>query len=140
MENRLDILIVEDSVNDAHMIARILRRERADLKVRLLADGQEALDYLLDERSALPRVVLLDLKLPRRNGLEVLGLLRQQAHLNSIPIVMFSSSTQERDLRTAYRLGVNSYLVKPQAYQDLQTMIRQFSAYWLTQNKLPKHD
>lgn len=140
MNNRLDLLIVEDSANDAHMISRILRRESAEIDFGILSDGQQALDYLLDEGNLPPKAVLLDMKLPLVNGFEVLEQVRQRERLNATPIVMFSSSTLNHDLQTAYFLGANSYLIKPQTYQDLQTMIRQFSEYWLSLNKQPKHD
>lgn len=140
MKNHLDLLIVEDSANDAHLISRILQKENPQLSFLLLADGQEALDYLLDKQSDQPSVLLLDLKLPRLTGLEVLERIRSTDRFRSLPVVMFSSSVSDQDLQKAYALGANSYLTKPLAYEDLKTLIRQFSEYWLTLNKQPKYD
>src|SRR5205085_9985879 len=111
--------------------------------IQRVADGDEAVTYLLgqgryaDRRAhPLPGLVLLDLKLPRRSGLEVLGWIRQQAGLRRLSVVVFTSSTETSDIDRAYDLGANSYLVKPVDSESLSDVVRSLCGYWLTLNKM----
>lgn len=131
----LDILLVEDSPNDAHMIQRIVRKEELAHHIHWLKDGEEALDYFADKSNPRPRLVLLDIKLPKYTGLEVVERLRKDDDLWSIPVVMFSTSDQPSDIHSAYRSGANSFLIKPDSYLDLKSVIRQISEYWLQTNR-----
>lgn len=136
----IDLLIVEDSPTDAHMIERVLTKEKLTDRFHWVKDGEEALIYLLNLESPNPAVVLLDIKLPKVTGLEVLKRIRMEPRLNHLPVVMFSSSYQPSDIEAAYKLGANSYLTKPDGYSEIQEVIRLFSNYWLKYNKVQKND
>lgn len=131
----IDLLIVEDSTHDIHMIERVLRSEKLTDKYLCLKDGEVAYSYLANPNSPIPSVVLLDIKLPKVSGLELLKKVRQIEHLQTLPIVMYSSSTQLQDISASYQNGANSYLAKPSGYQDLKKMLRLFTTYWLRMNK-----
>lgn len=139
----VEILLVEDSEADAELTLRALRK--AGLADRLLwvKDGQEALDYLYSEgafenRSPRgPELVLLDLKLPRLNGIDVLRRIKEDARRKSIPVVMLTSSSEERDIVQSYSFGVNSYLVKPVDFKALGEQVVDAGRYWLQLNRLP---
>ena len=131
----IDILLVEDSANDAHMIQRILKKEEITHSIHWLQDGEEAMLYFDDVDNPRPRLVLLDIKLPKYSGLEVVEHLRKNDDLWSVPVVMFSTSDQPSDIHSAYRSGANSFLIKPDSYPDLKRVIRQISEYWLQTNQ-----
>ena len=121
----VDILLVEDSDADAELTLRVLRKARLANRVVWVKDGQEALDFLYGEGEYVsrpptrPRLVLLDLKLPRLNGIDVLRRLKGDERQKSIPVVMLTSSNEERDIVESYSLGVNSYLIKPVEFDKL---------------------
>ena len=121
------ILLVEDNPDDAELTLRALRRARLAHTVHVARDGVEALDFLFDEegtdRPALPRVVLLDLKLPRIDGLEVLARIRGNERTKKLPVVVITSSREEPDVQKAYGLGVNSYVVKPVEFEKFVAAI-----------------
>lgn len=138
-----DILIVEDNPNDAELVARVLRKS-ASPNVTFVRNGAEALDFLFAEgeyehRSIndAPCVILLDLKLPKVDGIEVLRRIKGDKRTRTIPVVILTSSTEERDLQAAYDLGANSYVTKPIEFQDLADVVAEVGHYWLTANRLP---
>ncbi|HEU4326317.1 MAG TPA: response regulator [Roseiflexaceae bacterium] len=137
------VLLVEDNQNDVLLLQRAMRRAQWTNPVQVVEHGDAAIAYLAGDapydnraRYPLPGLVLLDLKLPRRSGLEVLAWLRAQPALRCLPVVVLTSSKEHRDVSQAYQLGVNSYLVKPGAPQDLQALITLVSSYW-NANELP---
>src|SRR5919204_5647010 len=107
----LEILLVEDSAEDAEMTLRALRKNNLANRVHWVKDGAEALEYLFNSQT--PKLVMLDLKMPKVDGIEVLRQLKAQPETRAIPVVVMTSSNEERDVVEAYRLGVNSYIVKP---------------------------
>lgn len=138
------LLLVEDNAQDEILILRALRKARADGPVDVARDGQQALDYLFAEGAfraragaAAPAVVLLDIGLPRLSGLEVLERLRADARTRLQPVVMLSSSDDERDRLGSYRRGANSFVRKPLDFARLSETVGQLSAYWLGLNEAP---
>lgn len=143
--NRHTVLLVEDDSNDVLLIRRALRQANLDyLDIQLVTDGDAAIQYLSQaapytdiEQYPSPSLVLLDLKLPRRSGLEVLAWLRQQPYLKRLQVVILTASCENPDIEQAYDLGANSYLVKPIHFQDLVDMMTTLHLYWLTLNERP---
>jgi CheY-like chemotaxis protein len=137
------VLLVEDSENDAELALAAFEESHLANEVVVVKDGQEALDYLqmrgtwADRPSGNPAVVLLDLKLPRINGLEVLERVKKDAELRTIPIVMLTSSNQESDLARSYGLGVNAYVVKPVGFPEFMTALKELSLFWAVINQPP---
>ena len=140
-----DILLVEDDPNDAELVRRALRRGGAVASVAHVQDGVEALDYLRGQgayRARIgrpqPRLVLLDLKLPKLTGLEVLVEIRATPALRSQVVVMLTSSREERDLLDAYENGINSYVVKAVNFEVLMDSLARVAQYWMRVNQLPQ--
>jgi two-component system response regulator len=138
------ILLVEDNDDDAELTLRALRRNKVANEVVRLADGVEALEYLSANgrfegrnRYEVPDLVLLDIKLPRVNGLEVLRSMRSDGANGGIPVVVLSSSVEQRDLEEAYALGANSYVQKPVDFDRFVDAVGQIGSYWLTLNETP---
>jgi len=136
-----DIVIVEDNYNDLEMITDALHELKINRKVCILRDGVEATKHFFNSAgclnfniSALPKLVLLDLKLPKINGLEVLKTLKMNEGTKSIPVVIFTSSNEERDRVDSYNLGANSYLVKPLDADEYFAYIRDIIKYWVGMN------
>jgi CheY-like chemotaxis protein len=143
----LTILLVEDNSTDVMLIQRAFEKAKLANPVHVVSDGDAAVDYLAGSgkyadraQFPLPILLLLDLKLPRRSGLEVLQWLRGQETLKRIPVVMLTSSQQERDVNAAYDQGVNSYLVKPVEFDGLLEMLKTVNLYWLMLNEKPRFD
>jgi CheY-like chemotaxis protein len=143
-ENGKVILHVEDDPNDVLLIARAFRKAEAPAQIQVVNDGDQAVDYLnannayaQREQFPLPSLVLLDLKLPRKSGIEVLQWIRSQTGLRRIPVVMLTSSKQPIDINRAYDLGVNAYLVKPVNFDMLVEMLRTLDSFWLKINEPP---
>ncbi|MEG4005673.1 response regulator [Microcoleus sp. Pol11C1] len=140
------ILLVEDNPVDILLMQRAFRNETfANTSLQIVRDGDAAVFYLNGDgeysdrdRYPLPAIILLDLKLPRRSGHEVLVWLKQQPELKRLPVVMLTSSSQTLDVKRAYDLGVNSYLVKPIGFASLVEMMQSFSQYWLNYTELPE--
>jgi CheY-like chemotaxis protein len=139
------ILLVEDSPDDALLIQRAFRKANLANPVQLVRDGEEAVAYLsgaapYDDRGRfpLPVFMLLDLKLPRRSGLEVLAWLRQESAVRRLPVVVLTSSRESVDVNRAYDLGVNSYLTKPVGFEALIEMVKNVNLYWLVLNESPE--
>jgi two-component system response regulator len=138
------ILLVEDNPSDTALTRRALTKGRILNQLVVAEDGQEALDYLRAEGSytgrdvtALPALVLLDLKLPKVPGLEVLRRIRADSHTRRLPVIILTSSKEDQDLAAAYDGGVNSYVRKPVDYREFQSAIEQLGMYWLLLNEPP---
>jgi two-component system response regulator len=131
------IALVEDNADDEALTMRALKKHSMATDIVVLRDGVEALEYLLAPERPLPQLVLLDLNLPRINGLEVLQRLRAEPRTKPLPIVILTSSNEERDLIEGYRLGVNSYVRKPVDFVQFSEAVRQLGLYWLVLNQTP---
>jgi two-component system response regulator len=137
----VEILLVEDSAADAEMTLRTLKKRGIANDIDWVKDGVEALEYLRCEgawserRNGQPRLVLLDLKMPRMDGLEVLRKLKQDPRTRTIPVVMMTSSREEGDLVASYALGVNSYIVKPVDFDSFAETVAQVGMYWVLANQ-----
>jgi two-component system response regulator len=140
----VEILLVEDNPADAELTLRVLQKQRIVNRILWLKDGAEALEFLFSTDSAgqdqcrnKPRMILLDLKLPKVDGLEVLRKIKDHEEMRTTPVVVMTSSQEERDLVESYRLGVNSYVVKPVDFAQFADAVRQLGLYWLLINKTP---
>lgn len=141
MTNVVDILLIEDNPQDAELIIRAIRRQNIANPMITLEDGAEALDFIFcrgeysaRDGSQQPKVILLDLKLPKVNGLEVLDAIKKDATTRNIPVVIVTSSREDPDIRTAYGLGANSYVVKPVEADAFIDAMSQLGLYWLLVN------
>lgn len=141
---RLDILLVEDDPNDVELTMHALRTKNLLNSIQVVRDGAEALDYLFrsgdfSDRppNSDPKVILLDLKLPKVDGLQVLERIKADAGLRTVPVVMLTSSREERDIVASYGLGVNSYIVKPVDFEQFAAAIQTAGMYWLVLNRPP---
>ena len=132
----VDILLVEDNPNDAELTQRAFRKSDLDVRLAIVRDGAEALDYLFGGKPR-PKVVLLDLKLPKIDGIDVLRRIRAGERTRTIPVVVLTSSEEERDIVECYELGANSYVVKPVDFDRFYRTVSDIGAYWLVLNKLP---
>lgn len=140
----VEILIVEDNPNDAEMALRAFRQNNLTNKILVVEDGEEALDFVFsrgkftsNEGSRRPRIILLDLKLPKVDGLEVLKVLKSKEETRMIPVIVLTSSKEESDIIESYRLGVNSYIVKPVDFDKFVNAVRELGLYWLLLNQQP---
>jgi CheY-like chemotaxis protein len=136
------ILLVEDNPDDEALALRALAKNNIANRVDVARDGVEAIEYLLGEdavagRRQLPQVVLLDLKLPRMDGMEVLRRIRSEPRTKLLPVVILTSSSEQRDLVESYSLGANSYIRKPVDFAQFQESVRQLGLYWLVLNQSP---
>jgi two-component system, response regulator len=140
----VEVLLVEDNSSDAELTLHALRKNKLADQIQLARDGEEALDFLFCrgafssrrfERA--PTLVLLDLKLPKVDGLQVLRAVKSDPRTKAIPIIVLTSSKEERDLVASYRLGVNSYIQKPVSFRDFQDVVKQLGLYWILVNNTP---
>lgn len=141
--NEVEILIVEDNPNDAEMALRALKKNNLTNSVLVVKDGAEALDFLFSKGpystrpNVRPRIVLLDLKLPKIDGLEVLREIKSHPETKIIPVIVLTSSREETDIVKSYQLGVNSYIVKPVDFDKFVEAVHELGLYWLLLNELP---
>jgi two-component system response regulator len=142
--NAIEILLVEDNSSDAELTLHALQKSKLANQIQLVRDGEEALDFLFCRGAfssrrfeTAPQLVLLDLKLPKVDGLQVLQAVKSDARTRAIPIIVLTSSKEERDLVKSYKLGVNSYIQKPVNFGQFQEVVRQLGMYWLLVNSRP---
>lgn len=140
----VEILLVEDNPSDAELALHALQKSKVANRVQWLKDGAEALDFLFRrgqfagrEGNGPPHVVLLDLKLPKIDGIQVLQEVKADPRTKAIPVVVLTTSKEERDLVDSYRLGVNSYIHKPVNFSEFQDVVKQLGMYWLLVNSKP---
>jgi len=141
----VDILLVEDNPQDAELTLRALKKRKLANQLFVVEDGAEALDFMFcrgkytqREIAHPPKVVLLDIKLPKVNGLEVLRAIKTDKRLRTIPVVMVTSSREDPDIQSAYELGANSYVVKPVDFETFAEAMSNLGLYWLLVNQAPR--
>jgi two-component system response regulator len=141
----IEILLVEDNSSDAEMTIDALKKNGLAGKLLRVKDGAEALDFLFAEGAFTgrdmknkPKIILLDLKMPKVNGIEVLQRIRADERTKNIPVVMLTSSKEDPDIKKCYELGVNSYVVKPVEFDEFQNAISGLGLYWMVANQLPQ--
>lgn len=142
--NAVEILLVEDNPSDLEVALRALKEQNLCNNVQVARDGEEALDFIFCQGpfagrrlGELPRVILLDLKLPLIDGMEVLRRIRGDARTRHVPVVVLTSSTEERDVVESYALGVNSYIAKPVDFDQFRDAMKAIGMYWLMLNRPP---
>ena len=131
------ILLIEDNPDDQALTLRALKKKNIANEIIVLQDGVEALEFLLDADKPIPHLVLLDLKLPKLDGLQVLQRLRSEPRTQLLPVVVLTSSDEDRDVIDGYRLGANSYIRKPVDFNQFSEAIRHLGLYWLVLNQAP---
>lgn len=143
-ENIINILLVEDNPDDVELTLRALKKHNIANNVYVVSDGEEALDFVFARGSYagrkfnnFPKVIFLDLKLPKVGGLEVLKAIKSNEDTKAIPVVVMTTSQEERDLIDSYKLGVNSYITKPINFEKFVDIVSQLGFYWLLLNKRP---
>ena len=135
-DEKVDIVIVEDDPSDAELITRVFRKHNMVNKIVVLKDGAEALEFFFGSGATdHPKVVLLDLKLPKVNGIEVLQRLKSEDRTKNVPVVVLSSSAESQDIRDAYKYGVNSYVTKPIRFEEFAEAVAELRMYWLLLNR-----
>lgn len=142
MLQEVEILLVEDNMADAELTIRALNKAKIANSILHLKDGAEALDYLFAkgiyaerDLTKLPKVILLDIKMPKVDGIEVLRQLKANEHTKIIPVVIMTSSSEEKDIVSSYQLGVNSYVVKPVGFEGFAKAVAELGLYWMLLNK-----
>ncbi|MFO7189682.1 MAG: response regulator [Pseudomonadota bacterium] len=135
--SEVDVLLVEDNPDDAELTLRALRKSNVAERLLHVDDGAKAIEFLFGGAKP-PRFILLDLKLPKIDGLEVLRRVKADARTRTIPVVVLTSSKEERDVMASYDLGVNSYIVKPVGFEQYMRTISEVGRYWNDLNQLPQ--
>lgn len=142
--DEIEVLLVEDSPTDAELTTRALKERNLANRLIIVKDGAEALDFLFGDGKDTgrplerqPKVILLDLKLPKVDGLEVLRRIKADERTRMIPVVVLTSSTEEKDIIESYKLGVNSYINKPVVFDKFVNAVSELGLYWLLLNKAP---
>ena len=133
----VEVLLVEDNQDDITLAMRALKKHHLLNRIRVVHDGVEALEYVYADTARAPKVILLDLQLPRISGLEVLRKLKSDERTRKIPIVVLTSSREDRDVSESYRLGVNSYIVKPVDFDNFMRSVSELGFYWVLMNTPP---
>jgi CheY-like chemotaxis protein len=143
--NAVEILLVEDTAEDLELALRALRKSKLSNHIHVARDGAEAIEFVFGEGAYVgrkvengPKVILLDLKLPKIDGIEVLRRIKSDPRTKSIPVVVLTSSREQKDVVESYRLGVNSYIVKPVNFEGFAEAVRDLGMYWLLLNQPPK--
>jgi two-component system, response regulator len=141
--NTVEIILVEDTLSDAELTIRALKKQNLADKLVHLKDGEKALEFLFGEGefkeralSDLPKLVLLDLKMPKVNGLEVLARLKAENRTKKVPVIVLTSSKEDTDVEACYRLGANSYIVKPVNFDDFSKVVSDIGLYWIQLNHI----
>ncbi len=136
----VDILLIEDNPNDAELAIRALKKNNLSNSIVHLQDGEEALEYLfsIDHPSSFPKLILLDIKMPKVDGIEVLRKIKSDEQRKVIPVVLLTSSKEERDIVESYRLGVNAYIVKPVEFDKFIKAVADLGFFWLILNQPPE--
>jgi two-component system, response regulator len=143
--NAIDILLVEDNENDIELTLRALKKNNIANNIYVIMDGAEALEYFFAtgkydgrDMNLIPKLVILDLKLPKVDGLEILRKIKADERTKTIPVVVLTSSKEEKDVLAGYKLGANSFIVKPVDFDKFMTTVRDLGMYWLLLNEPPK--
>jgi two-component system, response regulator len=146
-QQQIEILLIEDNPDDVELTLHALRRENLANNIRVVRDGEEALDLLFPDNShgersweTAPKLILMDLKLPKVDGMEVLRQIKADERTRTIPVVILTSSKEERDLVKGYGLGANSYIQKPVDFDEFRETIKRVGMYWLVINQPPVHE
>jgi CheY-like chemotaxis protein len=141
----IEILLVEDNPADAEMTLRALRRNNLANRVHWVKDGEEALEYMFctgayagRSQAGVPKLVMLDIKMPKVDGIEVLRRLKAEPATRAVPVVIMTSSNEERDVMETYKLGVNSYIVKPVEFDAFLETVAKIGLYWVITNRVPQ--
>lgn len=145
MDKGNEILLVEDRMSDAEMTIRVLKKNHLTNKIVHLKDGAEALEFIFAEGNYshrnienVPKVILLDLKMPKVNGIQVLQKIKSNERTKKIPVVVLTSSKEDPDIQECYRLGVNSYVVKPVRFERFVKVVSELGLYWMILNQSPR--
>ena len=145
-DQRIDILLIEDNPDEAALTIRSLKKNHLTNNLIHIDDGEKALDFIFsrgefssNQTSLHPKLILLDLNLPKVNGLEILRIIKSDESTKRIPVVVLTSSREERDIIDSYELGVNSYIVKPVDFESFSKAISELGLYWLLLNEIPPH-
>ena len=133
----VEILLIEDNPDDAGLAIRALKKNNLANNLLHLQDGQEAIDFLFDENNQMPKLILLDLKMPKVDGIDVLRRLKSDDKKKVIPIVVLTSSKEERDIVESYKLGVNAYIVKPVDFDQFVKAVTELGFFWMILNQPP---
>lgn len=146
MADEIEILLVEDNINDVELAIRALRQNHLANRIQVARDGEEALDFIFcrgaygsRDFSQFPKLILLDLKLPKVDGMEVLRQVKADPRTRTIPVTILTGSKEEADIARGYNLGVNSYIQKPVDFDQFCKTVTQLGMYWLLVNQLPWH-
>jgi len=142
MNHEIEILLIEDNMNDAELTIRALKKNNLANKLVHLKDGAEAIDFIFAKGNYssrkvenIPKVILLDLKMPKVNGIEVLKKIKADERTKKIPVVILTSSKEDPDIQECYRLGVNSYVVKPVQFEQFVKSVSELGLYWMILNQ-----
>lgn len=138
MNNIVEILLVEDNPDDAELTIRALKKHNLANNLLHLQDGEEALNFIFSPQTgSLPKIILLDIKMPKVDGIEVLRKIKSDEHRRIIPVVVLTSSKEERDIIETYKLGVNAYIVKPVEFEKFVSAVSEIGFFWLILNQPP---
>ncbi len=134
----IEILLIEDNFDDAELTIRALKKKNLANRLHHIADGEEAIEYLFRQApDPLPKLILLDLKMPKVDGIQILKRIKEDPEKRVIPVVVLTSSKEERDIVESYKLGVNAYIVKPVEFEKFQDAVAQLGLFWMLINQPP---